>query len=247
MTTSADSQPTLFDNEELSTSTLSPADSRVRTLVQQVNVPELQVIVQDYGANTLGSFASYDPLTSSLRTHQHSCFDNETELSLPRSSSLTLPQSGWMRNGACYTLPMSVRRITVGVASWWPTILASEAGGGGEFADSDSVLRGTNSRQWAQHSVEIERRSEVLDEASTRITKSVMVRVIHGLSRRIHRHRWVAGIGPYQLDGEPPRLIIKVRDRDRRMHALGNAIVPQVAYPILKAIHDDLTAVERER
>lgn len=32
-----------------------------------------------------------------------------------------------------------------------------------------------------------------------------------------------------------------------RLRTLGNAISPRAAYPILKVIHDDLTAVERER
>lgn len=48
---------------------------------------------RDFGASLLGSFACYDPLSSSWRTSQVSLFADSSE------SSVTWPLSGTMRNG----------------------------------------------------------------------------------------------------------------------------------------------------
>ena len=47
---------------------------------------------------------------------------------------------------------------------------------------------------------------------------------------------WPAGMGAEQFDYEPPRTCGKIPNRAKRLKALGNAVVPQQAAPIFRAI-----------
>lgn len=49
---------------------------------------------------------------------------------------------------------------------------------------------------------------------------------------------WPALMGQPQYDYEPPRVATKSRNRTKRLKCLGNAVVPQQAYPIFQIIAD---------
>ena len=97
--------------------TLLPVDSRARTSVLRGKAQDLTANAAGYGASSPASLARYDPDTHSLKTAQLSLIEDSTGF------SLTLPRSGWMRNGECYQQPMLVRRTKeTGYGLWlYPT------------------------------------------------------------------------------------------------------------------------------
>jgi len=61
-------------------------------------------------------------------------------------------------------------------------------------------------------------------------------RVLDGISTRLDKHQWPAGLGQPQYDWEPPRVATGVKDRVGRLKGLGNAVNPHQIYPVLAAI-----------
>ena len=55
-------------------------------------------------------------------------------------------------------------------------------------------------------------------------------------------HQWPAPPNTPQHENEPPRLVEDYAGRKQRIHALGNILMPQVVYPIFKALYDRLSA-----
>jgi hypothetical protein len=102
----------------------SQAVFHARTLVPQEKAQDLTESDQDSGEKWQGSFAKYDPVTHSLRTHQCSLFEDSTEY------CATLPKWGLMLNGELWeqqTLVQSTRGIESGLSPTppppdnWPT------------------------------------------------------------------------------------------------------------------------------
>lgn len=73
-----------------------------------------------------------------------------------------------------------------------------------------------------------------------RIIKSRLDRATDGLPAWLDKPRWPAGQGTYQHDWEAPRTIGKGIDPNRvsRIKALGNAVMPQIAYALAIEIGD---------
>ena len=71
-------------------------------------------------------------------------------------------------------------------------------------------------------------------------SESRMGRNVDGLPYRVDRHQFPASRGQQQHDGEPSRVTDITRNRRQRIRSLGNAVVPQVIYPIAVEIWEYL-------
>jgi hypothetical protein len=64
------------------------------------------------------------------------------------------------------------------------------------------------------------------------------VRTVNGIPSWLDNPRWPAGQGSEQYDHEQPRTIGKRIDKHRasRIRALGNSVMPQIAYALASEI-----------
>lgn len=116
-------------------------------------------------------------------------------------------------------------------------VMADTAGGGRQL-ERDAGGMGKQQQLFAQG------REESVQDA----TEPDMGRDIDGVPAAldITRHRWPAPPGPYQWAWEPPRADAEVTEkgvRRSRLKSLGNAVVPQQAYQIMKWVIDNLIEV----
>lgn len=81
-----------------------------------------------------------------------------------------------------------------------------------------------------------------------RVTQSRLGRMLDGISSWLDSHRWPAPFGCEQYDWEPPRLAQgRIPHRRERLMALGDAVVPQVAEAIGRAIMSAYLTLGRGR
>ena len=96
-------------------STSSAEEVPVKTSPSLAKALASRVLAAVSGSSTSASFASFDPVTSSLKTCQLSLFEDSM------SSSVDLPKAGTMRSGSLYELPTSGRLTDESDCSSWPT------------------------------------------------------------------------------------------------------------------------------
>ena len=97
-------------------------------------------------------------------------------------------------------------------------------------------------RNLQQKRTSAKRNGNIPRHRKRRLTKSRMGRATNGIPTWLDDPRWPAGQGSYQHESEAPRTIGKCIDPHRaaRVKALGNAVVPQVAYPLACQIREIL-------
>lgn len=124
----------------------SSAGSRVKTLALPALALDWTASAAVYGSITPVWLASFDPLTSSWRTSQHSLEGGLTEF------SEALPRSGTMRNGTLYQLAPLVSLTLATGCGLLPTLGKNEPKGAGRLRFKGSPqFRGAKMSEGLRH------------------------------------------------------------------------------------------------
>jgi hypothetical protein len=102
----------------------SAAGSLARTSVTPESGKESAASGPGSGRSSLGSFAYFDPATSSWKTYLRSLFEGSIK------SSVIWPNSGTMRNGTAFPQRPLVPHIVAGECLSWPTPTVNDSRGG---------------------------------------------------------------------------------------------------------------------
>ena len=121
-------------------SMLSLEDSHVKISALQGKELDLMEKGLDFGEKWQGSFAKYDQISSSWKTHQCSLLGDLDEF------SETWPRWGSMRTGECFQLQMLEQNINETEFGLWPTPTTPSGGGncGGSGAYKNAIKNGTH-------------------------------------------------------------------------------------------------------
>lgn len=222
----------------------SQAVSPARTSPLPVRERESGVVGRVFGLKCGALLGTYDPDTSSLKTLEQSLFGDLTE------SLVRLPRSGMTANGRIYEQATWVRRTAGNVSGLWRTPNATDGDHGGPNArDSKGGLHLTAQvKMWPTPHKNCStgpgrQGREGGDNLQTAVNGQLNAVFVSWLMG--YAENWTA-MGP--TGREPngwveewpgvPRVIKGQKDRVNRLRCLGNAIVPQCAEMIFRAIRN---------
>lgn len=114
------------DDTTLNLSTLSPADSHVRTSALQENGKDLKANAQRYGQNSTASFAKLDQTGHWLKTYR-GYYQATMDASLEKYCG-TWPREGSMQNGELYRRAPLVPHTHANACFSLPTVTKSDGG-----------------------------------------------------------------------------------------------------------------------
>lgn len=221
--------------------------SRAKTYRRPARAPASPAIGPDYGPNSRASSASCAPARSSSRTCGPSLLAGWTELS-PTSTG-----SGIEWRAASSQPETSARRTAASGSSCWPTPVTTDAKGAARGTTTTGVMHPGKTltdaiREWPTPTASeygssnngcpgdgrevyaTAGKASLYTEARREggHPQPGMGRGAHGVSAWLDR--WPARPGDAPAVWEPPRATtVSQPTAARRLHALGNAVVPQVA------------------
>ena len=197
----------------------------------QGKAPGSTVTAPAYGESTPVLLAKYSPSSSSWRTSQL-CLDGDLE-----EFSETWPRSGMMRSGTVYRLPTLVRLTDETGSGFWPTPRVQSATGSGPSRIGSKTDLQTAVKMWPTPQASGQSGSGQPNHSRYQAQDR---------KRETGKLINVCFAGKWPAEPNVGRVAHGVPSRVDRLGALGNAIVPQVAELIGRAVLGLMTAPTQE-